>query len=84
MFSKKQVQRTSDLSFLQPILLKLDHLQIEQRHQRSDLSIILRQLKVMTTALALEKQASDYLEREYQETSPQTDTDNKPVTGDLI
>ncbi len=76
MFSKKQVQRTSDLSFLQPILMKLDSIQSEQRHARSDLALILRSIDSMRVDINLEKQATEYLDRE-NETSHQTELEEQ-------
>ncbi len=64
MFSKKQVQRTSDLSFSQSINFKVDLLLKEQRHQRSDLAQIIRTLNTMTTDKDLQKQVDKYFEDE--------------------
>ncbi len=61
MFSKKQVQRTSDLSFLK-IIKQLDILLTEQRHQRMDLSALRStQLKIYNS-LNLQKQVDEYFE----------------------
>ncbi len=76
MFSKKQVQRTSDLSFLQPILMKIDSIQAELRHSRSDLALILRAIDSMRVDINLEKQATEYLDRE-NETSHQTELEEQ-------
>ncbi len=47
----------------------------EQRHQRLDLSTIKRQLHVLITDIALQKQVTEYFDED--ETSPQTDSENK-------
>ncbi len=53
---------TSDLS--KNIINKLDMLLAEQRHQRLDLSTLLRQMNLMYNALALQKQVDDYFEED--------------------
>ncbi len=54
---------------------KLDMLLSEQRHQRQDLSTIKRQLHTINNSLNLQEQVDRYFEQD--ETSPQTDSDNK-------
>jgi len=49
----------------------------EQRHQRADLATINRRLTVIIHELDIEKQADDYYQTKLEETSPQTDTDDK-------
>ncbi len=43
----------------------------EQRHQRGDMSTIKRQLHVLISDIALQKQVDSYFDKD--ETSPQTD-----------
>ncbi len=50
----------SDLS--KNIINKLDMILAEQRHQRSDLSILLNKLTKIYNALALQKQVDEYFE----------------------
>ncbi len=65
-----------DNAGLQKIFInKLENIQTEQRHQRSDLAIILRLINGLINDLHLQKQVDDYFEDD--ETSPQTDQDNK-------
>ncbi len=54
---------------------KLDMLLSEQRHQRMDLSTIKRQLHTINNSLNLQEQVDKYFEQD--ETSPQTDPENK-------
>jgi len=59
---------------------KLDMLLAEQRHQRSDLAHIIRQLHSYINDAKLQKQVDTYFEDDdpgEQETSPQTDLGNK-------
>ncbi len=70
MFSKKQVQRTSDLSFLK-IIKQLDILLTEQRHQRMDLSSLRStQLKIYNS-LNLQKQVDEYFEDDAEQKAEQ-------------
>ncbi len=66
----------SEADFHKIIFNKLDMLLTEQKHQRMDLSDLKRTLEVIYNALALQKQVDDYFEKD-DETSPQTDTENK-------
>ncbi len=50
----------------------------EQRHQRGDLATIKRQLHSIDNSLQLQKQVDDYFEDD--ETSPQTESDDKNDT----
>ncbi len=54
---------------------QLDIIQAEQRHARSDMAIILRYFNKYLTDVKLQKQVDEYFE---DETSPQTDSENKP------
>ncbi len=54
---------------------KLDMLLTEQRHQRMDLGTIKRQLHTINNSLNLQEQVDKYFEQD--ETSPQTDPENK-------
>ena len=54
---------------------KIDMLLSEQRHQRADLDTIKRQLHTLINMLKLQTQVDEYFERD--ETSPQTDSDDK-------
>ncbi len=60
----------SDLS--KNIINKLDTLLTEQRHQRSDLSILLAKLTTIYNALALQKQVDDYFDED-KENIPEVD-----------
>ncbi len=61
----------SDLS--KNIINKLEMLLSEQRHQRSDLSLLLNQMSKIYNAIALQKQVDHYFDEDEKETSPQTD-----------
>ncbi len=54
---------------------KLDMLLAEQRHQRSDLSILLSKMTTIYNALALQKQVDDYFEDD-KENIPEVDKDD--------
>ncbi len=58
------------------LINKLDMLLAEQRHQRSDLALIIRKQSIIYNALALQKQVDEYFDEDEKETSPQTDSDN--------
>ncbi len=64
----------SPQDFHKIVFNKLDMLLAEQRHQRSDLALIIRKQEVIYNALALQKQVDEYFEDD--ETSPQTDPEN--------
>ncbi len=55
--------------------LILETIQTEQRHQRNDLAFITRKLLIIINDMKLQKQVDEYFDRD--ETSPQTDSDNK-------
>ncbi len=67
----------SDADFHKIVFNKLDMLLDEQRHQRMDLTIIIRKLTKTEIAANLQKQVDEYFEDDEQETSPQTDSANK-------
>ncbi len=46
----------------------------EQKHQRSDLATIKRQLHTLINSDKLQKQVDDYFEEDIEETSPQTES----------
>jgi len=68
----------SEADFHKIVFNKLDMLLGEQRHQRSDLSILLAKLTQIYNALALQKQVDEYFEedKDDNEPSPQTDSEN--------
>ncbi len=61
----------SDLS--KNIINKLDMLLAEQRHQRSDLSILISKMTTIYNALALQKQVDDYFDDDDKENIPEVD-----------
>ncbi len=63
----------SPQDFHKIIFNKLDMLLAEQRHQRSDLSILLRLVTKLGVDTSLQKQVDQYFEDD--ETSPQTESD---------
>lgn len=69
--------RTQDLS--KNIINKLDMLLAEQRHQRQDLYLILRDLKRLLNDTNLQKQVDEYFDDD--ETSPQTEPEEQKVTN---
>ncbi len=73
MFSKHKSQKDFYLSNIE---LKLDLIQKELRHQRSDNTVILRTINKLFIELDLQKQADDYYQSKLDEieTSPQTET----------
>ncbi len=62
----------SEADFHKIVFNKLDMLLAEQRHQRSDLSIIIRKQQVIYNALALQKQVDEYFEED-KEDIPEVD-----------
>ncbi len=68
----------SEADFHKIVFNKLDMLLAEQRHQRSDLSTLLRLQQSIYNALALQKQVDQYFDKDGDEieTSPQTDPEN--------
>ncbi len=65
----------SEADFHKIVFNKLDMLLAEQRHQRRDLSVLLRVQQSIYNALALQKQVDEYFDRD--ETSPQTDSEEQ-------
>ncbi len=63
----------SDADFHKIIFNKLEMLLAEQRHQRSDLSILLNMQTKVYNALALQKQVDDYFEDDDKEHIPEVD-----------
>ncbi len=85
MFSKKQVQKTSDLSFSKSVILKLELIQNELRHQRLEHARILSLLENLCTDRSLKQQVERYYDNQgeilgiHDETSHQTDLDEQQV-----
>ncbi len=79
MFSKKQVQRTSDLYF--SLTHQLDIIMKEQRHQRADLAFLTRLLQGLITDKTLQRQVDEFYEE--QEPGPQQDSRTSPQTESL-
>ncbi len=67
----------SEADFHKIVFNKLDMLLAEQRHQRSDLSILLAKLTTVYNALALQKQVDDYFEEDDKENIPEVDKDSQ-------
>ncbi len=65
----------SEADFHKIVFNKLDMVLAEQRHQRMDLTIIIRKLTKMTINDDLQKQVDQYFEED--ETSPQTEPETK-------
>ncbi len=53
-------------------MTKLQNIQLEQRHQRQDL----KDIKLMLNRLLVDKHLQTQVDNYFEETSPQTDTDN--------
>ncbi len=68
----------SEADFHKIVFNKLDMLLAEQRHQRSDLSTLLRQMKLIYNALALQKQVDEYFDDEDKEHIPEVNEDKEP------
>ncbi len=66
----------SEADFHKIVFNKLDMLLDEQRHQRMDLTIIIRKLTQREVNENLQKQVDEYFEDD-EETSPQTDQSTK-------
>ncbi len=54
----------SEADFHKIVFNKLDMLLAEQRHQRSDLSILIRKMTTIYNALALQKQVDEYFDED--------------------
>ncbi len=61
MFSKKQVQKTSDLSF--SLTHQLEILLKEQRRQRADLSFLTRLVQGLVTDKTLQRQVDEFYDK---------------------
>ncbi len=59
----------SEADFHKIVFNKLDAIQSEQRHARSDLALIIRRIKVMMLDENLQKQVDEYF-KEDEETGP--------------
>ncbi len=67
----------SPQDFHKIVFNKLDMLLAEQRHQRIDLTAILRMLSKLLVNKDLQKQVDQYFEDDDDLTSPQTDSDKQ-------
>ncbi len=67
----------SPQDFHKIVFNKLDMLLAEQRHQRIDLTAILRMLSKLLVDKDLQKQVDQYFEDDDDLTSPQTDSDKQ-------
>ncbi len=70
-YTRKEKSRTmknfifkSEADFHKIVFNKLDMLLAEQRHQRSDLSILISKMTVIYNALALQKQVDEYFDED--------------------
>ncbi len=66
----------SEADFHKIVFNKLDMLLTEQRHQRRDLTTIIRLITGIKIEKDLQKQVDDYFDED-EETSPQTEPENK-------
>ncbi len=64
----------SEADFHKIVFNKLDMLLAEQRHQRSDLSILLAKMQAIYNALALQKQVDEYFDED-KEDIPEVEKD---------
>ncbi len=64
----------SEADFHKIVFNKLDMLLAEQRHQRSDLSILLAKMQTIYNALALQKQVDEYFDED-KEDIPEVEKD---------
>ncbi len=62
----------SEADFHKIVFNKLDMLLAEQRHQRSDLSILISKMTTIYNALALQKQVDEYFDED-KENIPEVD-----------
>ncbi len=79
MFTKNKSPETSFYSndeVLESLMLKLNHVQAEMRHQRADLSTIKRQLHTLINSSALQKQVDTYFDEDT-EHIPEVDDGNR-------
>ncbi len=67
----------SQQDFHKIVFNKLETIQSEQRHQRVDLALITRQLGKLINDMHLQKQVDEYFDERDDETSHQTDTEDK-------
>ncbi len=65
----------SEADFHKIIFNKLDMLLAEQRHQRSDLSILISKMTTIYNALALQKQVDEFFEED-KENIPDSEKDS--------
>ncbi len=65
----------SETDFHKIIFNKLDMLLAEQRHQRSDLSILISKMTTIYNALALQKQVDEFFEED-KENIPDSEKDS--------
>ncbi len=65
----------SQSDFSKNISNKLDMILTEQRHQRSDLAILLNQMSKIYNALALQKQVDEYFGSENPEDTAEEETE---------
>ncbi len=72
----------SEADFHKIVFNKLDMLLSEQRHQRQDLTTIIRLITGMVIDKSLQKQVDQYFDDD--ETSPQTDSDTKSEISESI
>ncbi len=66
MFTKNKSPETSFYSndeTMEVLILKINNIQIEMRHQRADLATIKRQLHTLISDTATQTQVSDYYDR---------------------
>ncbi len=71
----------SDADFHKILFNKLDVVLTEQRHQRSDLSILLSKMTKIYNALALQKQVDDYFDDEDKENIPEVKDDDSSASN---
>ncbi len=67
----------SEADFHKIVFNKLDMVLAEQRHQRQDLTTIIRLITGIKIEKDLQKQVDEYFEEDEHETSPQTESVTK-------
>ncbi len=81
MFTKNKSPETSFYSndeILESLMLKINHIQTEMRHQRADLSTIKRQLHTLINSNALQKEVDTFFEEDTEHIPEVNNDDNRP------
>ncbi len=75
--SPRRLVKNSSINIGATLLIKLEHIQNELRHQRQDNKDIMMMINKLLVDKHLQMQVDEYFKEDDEETSPQSDSDEQ-------